>query len=112
MLASTLCHITDHSDYSLPEPLLSFQPGSTSTTTLCTVVVIAGDDIEEVDETVVVRIVPVEPDVTLDGVDKMLTITILNDDGKLLSSLQGLVRMMQWIGNIIVTAIAYTFTYK
>lgn len=49
---------------------------------------IEGDEYEERDEEVVVRIFPVEPDVTLDGVDKMITITILNDDGELLSSLK------------------------
>lgn len=75
--------ITDRSDYSVPEPLLSFQPGSTFTTTLCTAVKIEGDEYEERDEELVLRIFPVEPDVTLDGVDKTLTITILNDDGKL-----------------------------
>lgn len=47
-----------------------------------------GDDNEEKDEELVVRIIPVKPDVTLDGVDKVITITILNDDGKLLSSLK------------------------
>lgn len=59
---------------------------------------IVGDDNEEVDEELMVHVIPVEPDVTLNGVDRILTITIVNDDGKLLSNLtllQGLVRMVQ-----------------
>ena len=40
------------------------------------------DGQEEEDEDVVVHAVPIAPDVTVGGVEKSMTITILNDDGK------------------------------
>ena len=73
---------TDSSDYSLPEALLAFQPGSTSTAVLCTTFSIVPDLNEEIDEEVVIRLFPVAPDVTFEGREKSIIVTIMNDDGE------------------------------
>lgn len=51
--------------------------------TECTAVVIKGDALEEPDELFLIHLVPVPPDITPEGKDNYLSITIYNDDGKL-----------------------------
>ena len=58
-----------------------FKPGSTSSAILCTAVYVEGDAVEERNETVMLQLAPVSPDITFGGVEKELTITTLNDDG-------------------------------
>ena len=73
---------TDGSDYRLTEALLTFQAGSSSATTACAILQTVPDSLEEANETVVVRVVPVDPDTTVGGSQNTVTITILNNDGE------------------------------
>lgn len=77
---------TESSDYSLSEAQLTFQVGSSSTTTVCGTLDIVPDGLEEEDEEVVVHVLPTSPDVTVGGVELSITVTILNDDGILYES--------------------------
>ena len=74
---------TDSSDYMLEETLLTFPPGSNSSSRLCTTLTTIPDAIEESNETVVVHVVPVAPDTTPGGEQRNLTVTIINNDGML-----------------------------
>lgn len=74
---------TDSSDYMLEETLLTFPPGSNSSSRLCTTLTTLPDALEESNETVVVRVVPVAPDTTPGGEQRSLTVTIINNDGML-----------------------------
>ena len=74
---------TDSSDYMLEETLLTFPPGSNSSSRLCTTLTTLPDAIEEGNETVVVHVVPVAPDTTPGGEQRSLTVTIINNDGML-----------------------------
>ena len=74
---------TDQRDYNLETDILTFSTGSTSSTTVCTAVHIQPDNLEEANETVVVFAVPEAPDVLPANGLNSVTITILNNDGKL-----------------------------
>ena len=74
-------HLPD-SDYSLPQALLNFTRGSQSGTILCAEVGTVDDEVEEGSEVFNVQLVPMAPDITAGNINRLISITILDDDGE------------------------------
>ena len=74
--------LTDESDYSLTEALLTFRSGAIPNTMICTTLYIIPDNMEEIDEEMIVHIMPIAPDILYDHIQQNISVTILNDDGR------------------------------